>query len=128
MARSMSSSSASEGAEPGREPSPYQAIASLLERLQAELPSPSAEESDAAFGRTAELMLKLFAEYAQRYGRSPLAGDHELTATEVAVVSSHLLRAADIAVFELAMWESWGGAADITDMRPDAVARRNTDE
>jgi nitrite reductase/ring-hydroxylating ferredoxin subunit len=37
----------------------------------------------------------------------PVADPSQLTATEVALFCSQLLRAADIAPFELAMWETW---------------------
>jgi hypothetical protein len=34
-------------------------------------------------------------------------GDERLTKTEVAAFASALLKAADIPIFELAMWEAW---------------------
>jgi hypothetical protein len=37
----------------------------------------------------------------------PIADPAQLTATEVALFCSQLLKAADIAPFELAMWETW---------------------
>jgi hypothetical protein len=37
----------------------------------------------------------------------PVAELHQVTATEVALLCSQLLKAADIAPFELAMWETW---------------------
>jgi hypothetical protein len=33
---------------------------------------------------------------------------HDLTQTEVAIVASALLKAADVEIFELAMWQTWG--------------------
>jgi hypothetical protein len=52
--------------------------------------------------------LKLYAarfEDGERF--APLADGHEVTATEVALLCSQLLKAADVAPFELAMWETW---------------------
>jgi hypothetical protein len=36
-------------------------------------------------------------------------GKHALTATDVMVTASGLLRAADLAAFELGMWQGWTG-------------------
>jgi hypothetical protein len=51
------------------------------------------------------------AEYAERYERGegfpPLAEPHGLTATQIAIICSQLLKAVDISPFELAMWDSW---------------------
>lgn len=44
------------------------------------------------------------AEYGSRF--SPL--DQEVTATEVAVTSSAMLKAVEMEVFELGMWQVWG--------------------
>ncbi|MEN3284774.1 MAG: hypothetical protein V7607_5914 [Solirubrobacteraceae bacterium] len=37
----------------------------------------------------------------------PVSGPDVLSATEIATICSHLLKVANIAVFELAMWDSW---------------------
>ncbi len=105
---------------------PYQAILSLIRRQQEGADAPPSGQTDGAFREIVELTVKLFAEYAERHGGPPLPGGHTVTATEAAIVSTHLLRSVDIALFELAMWQSWSGAADIDDMRVDSRARRST--
>ena len=39
----------------------------------------------------------------------PLAQDSPANATDVMTTASGLLRSANVAVFEFAMWQSWGG-------------------
>ena len=83
-------------------------------------PSPPAPESSAAgeaaaaSGEQARLQSQLaaiVAEYAERYERGELfpalPEQHGLTATQIAIICSQLLKAVDIAPFELAMWDSW---------------------
>lgn len=125
MARSMSSPSRSGDRE--QELDPYGAMLALLRHLQEQVPTPTQDEADAAFRQIVELTLKLFADYAQQHGNPPLPESHALTATEAAVVSTHLLRAVDIALFELAMWQSWAGAGEVDDMRVDAFATRSAE-
>ncbi len=124
MARSMSSRSRTH-AERGQELDPYGAILSLLAHQQEQVPVPTAAEADAAFREVVELTLQLFAEYARAHGNPPLPEPHALTATEAALVSTHVLRAVDIALFELAMWQSWSGAGEIDALRVDAGATKN---
>jgi hypothetical protein len=40
---------------------------------------------------------------------SPLAPSHDVTPTNIMVAASQLLRAGDLQVFELGMWQSWTG-------------------
>jgi hypothetical protein len=42
-------------------------------------------------------------------GFPPLAGRSRVTSTDVMVTASGLLKSADLAVFELGMWQSWTG-------------------
>jgi hypothetical protein len=70
------------------------------------------EHATSAEQRRCQLqLLAAIVEYAERYENgehfSPLGDDHGLTATQIAIVCSQLLKAADIAPFELAMWDSW---------------------
>lgn len=46
-------------------------------------------------------------EHGPHYGI--FSADNPVTATDVMVTSSALLKAADVAVFELGMWQSWTG-------------------
>ncbi len=39
----------------------------------------------------------------------PLAAGHRVTSTDVMVTASGLLKSANLAVFELGMWQSWTG-------------------
>ncbi|HUB76042.1 MAG TPA: hypothetical protein VL977_03250 [Solirubrobacteraceae bacterium] len=67
-------------------------------------------ELDAQRRLQAQLVAAI-ADYAARWEAGerfpPLPDGHALTPTEIAIICSQLLKAADIAVFELAMWDSW---------------------
>jgi hypothetical protein len=65
---------------------------------------------------TAEALQALIAAALRIYGARTEAGEqftpvprHSISATDVMVTASGLLRAADLAVFELGMWQSWTG-------------------
>jgi hypothetical protein len=65
---------------------------------------------------TAEALQALIAAACRVYGARTEAGEqftpvprHSISATDVMVTASGLLRAADLAVFELSMWQSWTG-------------------
>ena len=65
---------------------------------------------------TAEALQALIAAACRVYGARTEAGEqftpvpkHSISATDVMVTASGLLRAADLAVFELGMWQSWTG-------------------
>jgi hypothetical protein len=65
---------------------------------------------------TAEALQKLIAAACRVYTARVEAGEaitpvpkHSISATDVMVTASGLLRAADLAVFELGMWQSWTG-------------------
>jgi hypothetical protein len=65
---------------------------------------------------TAEALQKLFAAACRVYTARVEAGEaitpvpkNSISATDVMVTASGLLRAADLAVFELGMWQSWTG-------------------
>jgi len=52
--------------------------------------------------------IKLYASRTEQgEGFPPFGEEHGVTATEVALFCSALMRAAEIAPFELAMWETW---------------------
>lgn len=40
---------------------------------------------------------------------APFAPEHGVTQTEAVVIVSQILKAADVELFELAMWEVWNG-------------------
>jgi hypothetical protein len=65
---------------------------------------------------TAEALQVLMAAACRVYGARTEAGEqftpvprHSISATDVMLTASGLLRAADLAVFELGMWQSWTG-------------------
>lgn len=65
---------------------------------------------------SAEALQKLIAAACRVYTARTEAGEHfmpvpknSITATDVMVTASGLLRATDLAVFELGMWQSWTG-------------------
>ena len=109
------------GAKPvEREPKPAGEVANgagsgQAKRLAAEL------ERALASGRrdalTIEALQALMAAVCKTYAAQVEAGDEVLplpqrggaTATEVMITASGLLKAANLAVFELGMWQSWTG-------------------
>lgn len=52
-------------------------------------------------------IVRLYAVKAEAEGNFPVAAPGVLTATEVMVVSGALLKAANVNVFELGLWQSW---------------------
>jgi hypothetical protein len=65
---------------------------------------------------SAEALQKLFAAACRIYTARTEAGDqftpvsrNSISATDAMVTASGLLKAADLAVFELGMWQSWTG-------------------
>jgi hypothetical protein len=65
---------------------------------------------------TADALQKLLAAACRVYSARTEAGEqftpvpkHSISATDVMLTASGLLRAADLAVFELGMWQSWTG-------------------
>jgi hypothetical protein len=64
-----------------------------------------------------EAFQKLMAALCRSYGTQreagvdylPIAGRNVVSPTEIMTIASGLLRAADLAVFELGMWQSWTG-------------------
>lgn len=58
--------------------------------------------------RAATAALRLLAERVA--GGDHLPADHGLTPTEALLLSGELLRAVNLEVFELALWQSWGGS------------------
>jgi hypothetical protein len=66
---------------------------------------------------SAEALQALMAALCRTYGAQieagldtrPLKGQGDVTNTDVMIMASALLRSADLAVFELGMWQSWTG-------------------
>ena len=111
-------------AKPARRPAALAAVAPKVEVVD----GPSADarrlaavlERGMADGRldlvSVEALQKLIAAACRVYTARNEAGEHfmpvprnSLTATDVMVTASGLLKASDLAVFELGMWQSWTG-------------------
>ena len=95
-------------------PSAANGASADAKRLAAEL------ERSVADGKldlvTVEALQTLIAAACRVYGARTEAGEqftpvpkNSISATDVMVTASGLLRAADLAVFELGMWQSWTG-------------------
>lgn len=71
----------------------------------------SAREPDAIdrdeLGRLVVAAVRLYAAKAEAEGAFPLADPGVLTATEVMMMAAALLKAANVNVFELGLWQSW---------------------
>ncbi|WP_283137158.1 hypothetical protein [Rhizohabitans arisaemae] len=67
---------------------------------------PTAEEVQRRFAEA----FKLYAAHLRDGGYiDPFAPDDDITATDVVTVAGALLHAQNLEVFELALWQSWGG-------------------
>ena len=69
-----------------------------------------ARASDSEIQEMLANAVRLYAERAsERDGALPAFAPDAATATDVMVTASGLLRSANLAVFELGMWQSWTG-------------------
>lgn len=59
--------------------------------------------------RVISAALRLYSAKADNEGYFPIVPRGSITATEAMIPSSALLKSVNIAVFELGLWESWGG-------------------
>jgi hypothetical protein len=113
------------GKHGGKTGAPRQAVAAVVE------PAPNGASADAkrlaaALERgiadgtldliSADALQALIAAACRLYSARSEAGEqftpvpkHSISATDVMLTASGLLRAADLAVFELGMWQSWTG-------------------
>jgi len=80
-------------------------VLSALEKLAA-APAPDAIDR-AELQRLLVAVVRLFAAKAEADGPFPVAEPGVLTATEVMVTAAALLKAANVNVFELGLWQSW---------------------
>jgi hypothetical protein len=79
---------------------------------QIEMSAPAeAKPSDAEIQSMLAKAVRLYAERAAEREASPSAFpvDANITATEVMVVVSAMLKAVNLQVFELGMWQAWSG-------------------
>ncbi|MDF5756930.1 hypothetical protein [Spongiactinospora sp. TRM90649] len=68
------------------------------------------ELSDDEVRRVFTAAFTLYARHlAERGYVEPFTSSDEITATDVVTVASALLHAQNLEVFELALWQSWGG-------------------
>ena len=73
----------------------------------------AARPSDAAIQDTLARAVRLYAERAAEHDAplAPFPPGVEVTATEVVVTVSAMLKAANLQLFELGMWQAWAGRA-----------------
>jgi hypothetical protein len=65
--------------------------------------------SDEALQRLMAAVCKIYSQQVQGGAQSLPLQPHSVTPTDVMITASALLRAADLQVFELGMWQSWTG-------------------
>lgn len=95
---------------------PLDEIVSLVESYR----GPAGADADAAFLALVARVVGAFVDYTARHPDVTIDSD-ALSATAAATACLRLLQAADLEVFELAMWQSWGGEMDITRLDPDRL-------
>jgi hypothetical protein len=77
--------------------------------LQAEIARAEACLSDAEIQSMLATAVKLYTERIERDGPMPAFGSDDATATEVMVTVSAMMKAVNLQVFELGMWQAWSG-------------------
>jgi hypothetical protein len=82
--------------------------------LQAEIARAEPRLSDAEIQAMLANAVRLYAERAQGYaeageGTLPAFGPDDANATEVMVTVSAMMKAVNVQVFELGMWQAWSG-------------------
>jgi hypothetical protein len=65
--------------------------------------------SDAAIQDMLAKAVRLYAERVERDGPMPAFGPTDATATDVMVTVTAMLKAVNLQVFELGMWQAWSG-------------------
>lgn len=91
------------------------ALTRALRELEAQLEAGASDESlhEATVQEALAVVVKLYAgilEQGRPFPPFPARdGTVEVTATEVAVTASEMLKARQIELFELGMWQTWGG-------------------
>jgi hypothetical protein len=115
----MSSREAGAGIAAARSAEPvadaFENISAVAEKLAADISRALAEGRADAL--TAEAIQALMAAACRSYSARieatgefpPLAARSLVTSTDVMVTASGLLKSANLAVFELGMWQSWSG-------------------
>jgi hypothetical protein len=79
--------------------------------LQAEIARAEAPPDDAEIQDMLAKAVKLYAERVERDGPLAAFGPDDATATEVMVTVTAMMKAVNLQVFELGMWQAWSGKA-----------------
>jgi len=125
-AKTVAKAAAKPAAKPARRPAAARPPLKAVETAPDNAVSTDAKRVAAAIERSivdgkldlisVDALQKLVAAAARVYTARVEAGErfnpvpqHSISATDVMVTASGLLRAADLAVFELGMWQSWTG-------------------
>ncbi|HEY4140015.1 MAG TPA: hypothetical protein VGM57_01300 [Pseudolabrys sp.] len=77
--------------------------------LQTEIARAEAHLSDAEIQSMLATAVKLYTERVERDGPMSAFGPDDATATEVMVTVSAMMKAVNLQVFELGMWQAWSG-------------------
>ena len=77
--------------------------------LQAEIARAETHLSDAEIQSMLATAVKLYTERVERDGPLAAFGPDDTTATEVMVTVTAMMKAANLQVFELGMWQAWSG-------------------
>jgi hypothetical protein len=77
--------------------------------LQAEIVRAETSPSDADIQTMLAKAVKLYAERVDRDGPLPAFAADDATATDVMVTVTAMMKAVNLQVFELGMWQAWSG-------------------
>lgn len=77
--------------------------------LQTEMPRAEMLPGDADIQTMLAKAVKLYAERVERDGPLPAFGAGDATATDVMVTVTAMMKAVNLQVFELGMWQAWSG-------------------
>jgi hypothetical protein len=77
--------------------------------LQAEIARAETQLSDTEIQSMLATAVKLYTERVERVGPMPAFGPDDATATEVMVTVTAMMKAVNLQVFELGMWQAWSG-------------------
>ena len=89
---------------------PDETMAMLARRLTAMSPEDAEAVSPALVQDILAALIRLYAARSQAGDRFPPFTDAGISATEVLIMASAILRTANVELFELGMWQAWAGS------------------
>ena len=90
--------------------SPDETMDVLARRLKAMSPEDAEALSPALVQDVLAALIRLYAARSQAGDRFPPFTDAAISATEVLIMASAIMRTANIELFELGMWQAWAGS------------------